>query len=123
VELLEERRKQRERVIKQARRWALKLPFKVTAVLVGSYARGDFNLWSDVDILLISNLRGNPLERLAKIDFSPGFQVIPLTPEEFTKQLERGDPLAVEAIKIGVVLRDDFKLLKRLRGGRGKPGL
>ena len=28
---------------------------KVTLILFGSYARGDFNLWSDVDIIIISD--------------------------------------------------------------------
>jgi len=41
------------------------LGFSVTAVLVDSYARGDFNLWSDVDVLLISDsFPERPLERL-----------------------------------------------------------
>ncbi len=28
---------------------------KTTLILFGSYARGDFNLWSDVDIIIISD--------------------------------------------------------------------
>lgn len=41
--------------------------FKVSAILIGSYARGDFNKWSDVDVLLIAEFAGNPLERLWKL--------------------------------------------------------
>ena len=112
--VLEERRRLRERVIEQARRWVEGLPFKATAILVGSYARGDFNLWSDVDVLLIAEFRGGPLERLEGLDVPPGFQVIPLTLEEFERLARRRDPLAVEALTVGVVLRDDFGL----RGAR-----
>ncbi len=28
---------------------------KTTLILFGSYARGDFNLWSDIDIIIISD--------------------------------------------------------------------
>ncbi|MDW8436161.1 MAG: nucleotidyltransferase domain-containing protein [Candidatus Caldarchaeum sp.] len=36
----------------------------VSAAVVGSYARGDFNQWSDLDVLVVSpNFVGNPLER------------------------------------------------------------
>lgn len=57
-------------------RWANKLPFKATVILIGSYARGDFNLWSDVDILLISeSLSGNPIERLKALDAPQDFKL------------------------------------------------
>ena len=106
----------REEVISDARKWARGLPSKVTAVLIGSYARGDFNLWSDVDVILISEFEGRPVERLSRIDFPPGFQVIPLTPEEFQRLVERGDGLALEAKTKGVVLRDDYGLFSDERG-------
>mgnify|MGYP000312404807 CR=1 FL=1 len=113
VEIINRRRKEREAVIKTASEWASKLPFEVTAILVGSYARGDFNLWSDVDIVLISpRFKGNPLERLKDIDAPPAFQIIPLTPGEFQKLLSRRNPLATEAVTSGVPLRDDLKLLQ-----------
>jgi Nucleotidyltransferase domain. len=35
--------------------------------MIGSYARGDFNRWSDVDLVVISDFKGNPLERLEKL--------------------------------------------------------
>ena len=113
MELIERRRRLRERVILEAKEWALGLPFRATAVLIGSYARGDFNLWSDVDVILISELKGSPVERLSRIDFPPGFEVIPLTPEEFLRLKKRRDPIALEAEKKGVVLRDDYGLFSR----------
>lgn len=44
MEAVKRRERLREQVIREAREWASKLPFKATALLIGSYARGDFNL-------------------------------------------------------------------------------
>jgi len=111
MEVIEARRKLREQVARDASSWAAELPFRLTAILVGSYARGDFNLWSDIDILLVSeDFEGGPVERLKALDTPPGFQVIPLTPNEFRRLLDRGDHLAVEAVESGLILRDDLKI-------------
>ena len=111
MEVIEKRRRLREKYIQDSRRWVCSLPFKLTAVLVGSYARGDFNLWSDVDILLVSTeFKGNPVERLKRLDIPAGFQVIPLTDKEFKRLLEKGEPLILEAKESGVVLKDDLKI-------------
>ena len=98
----------------EARAWAQELAFPATVILIGSYARGDFNLWSDVDLLLIADLRGGPLERLRGLDFPAGFEVIPLTLSELLKLVERGDVLAVEALN-GIYLRDDLGVEELLR--------
>ena len=111
MEIIKKRVKLREKVIAEAREWAGRLPLKVTAILVGSYARGDFSLWSDIDIILISDsFEGNPIQRLKELNVLPAYQIIPLTPEEFKRLLEKKDPLAVEALKIGVILREDVKI-------------
>ncbi len=111
------RRGQRERVIAEARMWAESLPAPVTVILVGSFARGDFNAWSDVDIVLVAPwLRGlTPLERLRLLDTPPGYEVVAWTPEEALERLRRRNPLAVEAVERGVVLRDDLRLAEGLR--------
>ncbi|MEM2739840.1 MAG: nucleotidyltransferase domain-containing protein [Candidatus Bathyarchaeia archaeon] len=114
MEVFEERRRLREEAIRRARDWADSLKFRATAILIGSYARGDFNLWSDVDILLVGEFTGNPLERLKAIDYPPGFEVIPLTIDELTRLVRRRDPLATEASKIGVYLRDDLDVRRIL---------
>ena len=106
--ILEERRRLREEAIEKAKRWARSLPFRCSAILIGSYARGDFNLWSDVDIVLVAEFQGTPIERLRSIDYPTGFEVIPLNPEEFRRLLEKRNPIAVEAVERGVVLRDDL---------------
>ena len=114
MKILEERRRHREEVINEVKQWAMDLPFKATVILIGSYARGDFNVWSDVDIVLISELTGSPLDRLKKINYPPGFEVIPLTLDEFLRMLKKKNPIAVEAIERGVILRDDFNI-ERMR--------
>lgn len=114
MEILRKRIEERRRVIEKAREWANKLPFKSSVALIGSYARGDFNLWSDIDVVVISDeFRGNPLERLRNIDTPPGFEVIPLTTQEFRELLRKRNPMAIELIKNGVILRDDYNILQQ----------
>lgn len=113
MEVIEKRTRLREQVIRRASNWAERLPIKATAILTGSYARGDFNLWSDVDILLVSeDFKGGPVERLKALDIPSRFQVIPLTPKEFRRLLTRRDHLALEAVESGIMLRDDLKLIR-----------
>lgn len=109
LEILKRREDMRRAVIEAGRRWVLSLKGRLSAFLIGSYARGDFNLWSDVDVVLISDeFSGSPIKRLKELDPPPGFQVIPLTSAEFTRLVEKKDVMALEALKEGVVLRDDL---------------
>ena len=114
-EIIRSRRERRRRVIEEARGWASKLQHPCTAILVGSYARGDYNLWSDVDIVLVSpRFRSvRILDRLRDIDTPPGYEVIAWTPEEFEKAAAKKNPLAIEALTRGIVLRDDLGIAKR----------
>lgn len=70
-------------------KWARRLPFKATVILIGSYARGDFNLWSDIGIVLVAGFKDSPLERLKEIDYPLGYEVIPLTINGFKKLVKR----------------------------------
>ena len=111
MEVIKQRERKRIEIIKAARKWVRDLNFRVSAILIGSYARGDFNLWSDVDILLISDtFKGNPLDRLKTLDPPAGFQIIPISMEEFKILLRRKDILAEEALRHGVILRDDLQI-------------
>jgi len=60
MEIIEKRIKERNTIIKKSIEYAKSLNFKCTVMLIGSYARGDFNLWSDIDILIIGNFDPNP---------------------------------------------------------------
>jgi predicted nucleotidyltransferase len=55
LEIIKARKSVIDRVVSEAKRWASSLSIRCTAYLIGSYARGDFNLWSDIDILLVSD--------------------------------------------------------------------
>ncbi|MEB2837210.1 MAG: nucleotidyltransferase domain-containing protein [Desulfurococcales archaeon] len=81
-EALKRRERERLRVIEEARRWASSLPWPSSAILVGSYARGDFNLWSDVDVIIVSSaFEGlRVMDRLRLLDPPPGYEAIPWTP-------------------------------------------
>ncbi|MBS7626578.1 nucleotidyltransferase domain-containing protein [Candidatus Bathyarchaeota archaeon] len=117
MEVIEKRKELRRKIIETASSWVTGLNLKVTAVLIGSYARGDFNLWSDVDLLMVStDFEGGPIERLKKLQIPAGFQVIPLTTEEFNRLLIRGEKMATEAFNSGIILRDDLKIFRR--GGK-----
>lgn len=111
MEIIEKRRKQREEMIERVTEFARQLNNKCTVLLIGSYARGDFNLWSDVDLLIIGNFTGNPLQRLKNIDLPAGFEAILLTPEEFNIRKGKNEGFIKEALQHGIVVRDDFGLI------------
>ena len=110
MEIVEKRIEERNKIIQEAKAYSKTLPLKCSVLLIGSYARGDFNLWSDIDLLIIGDFKGNPLERLKNIDFPPGYETIMLTPEEINKMKSKNDKFITDALKDGVVLRDDFSI-------------
>ncbi|WP_440060298.1 nucleotidyltransferase domain-containing protein [Thermogladius sp. 4427co] len=81
----------REEIISVLRKLAGELG--ATIYLFGSYARGDHMIDSDVDIVVVSELFRDisypdrvALVR-ARLPPDYGFDIIPLTPEEFEKRL------------------------------------
>lgn len=103
-------RRHRERLarIARARAFAADLDpaLQVRAVVVfGSVARGDFNLWSDIDVVVVAErLPDRLLERLDAVGAEPGVQPIVWTPAEWAAQHRRGNPIVVESISSGVWL-------------------
>jgi predicted nucleotidyltransferase len=113
--IISERLRERERALSEAMEFAKCVKGKlgrVTVILYGSYARGDFNEWSDIDVLIIAEqLPENPIERLSLIEDCmarvAGVEPLLLTPNMIRKM--RGKNLAVrEALEKGVVLVDDL---------------
>ena len=83
---------------------------KFTGILYGSMARGDNNLWSDIDFLVISDkLPENPLERLEYLySFSKSpIEVKGYTRKEILKMIEKRNPLVLDALIEGKVIEDD----------------
>jgi uncharacterized protein len=103
------RRAERDHLIEQARRFAEALDpgLAVKAVVIfGSVARGDFNLWSDVDVLVLAAaVPERFIERVAALGPPPPrIEPIVWTPAEWAAQLGRRNPIATEAVERGVWL-------------------
>ena len=116
LRILEERRKQRERFVGMARTYAEKLRGRLgrlTAIVYGSVSRGDFNLGSDVDVLIISEgLPHHPLERM-EVLFSchePPLEPKGYTHTEFRHLLAKPNSAVAEVLKDGIVVVDDLGL-------------
>jgi predicted nucleotidyltransferase len=107
--VIERRRaEQREKIAcvdRYIRTLKLRLPIE-GAWVVGSVARGDFNVWSDIDVVVVAP--GLPLQLLARADLfhdkPPGLQIVAYTPQEFDAALEKKNPLTIEATTVGVEL-------------------
>lgn len=83
---------------------------KFTGVLYGSMARGDNNIWSDIDFLVISDkLPENPLKRLEflySLTETP-IEVKGYTRNEFLKMIEKRNPTALDSLIEGKIIVDD----------------
>ena len=117
--MLRERKRIQEEVLATARKFVEELRRrlgKVTVILYGSYARGDFNLWSDVDLIVISDAFRNipPLRRYDLVlEYAPPkFELKLWTVEEARAQLSK--PWWREALRHRIVLSDDYDLLRHL---------
>ena len=106
--VIERRRSERETLLSSARSFVDGLPAELavqSAVVFGSVARGDFNLWSDVDLLLVAHrVSGRSFERLDRIQVPPRIQAIVWTLEEWRLALNRRNPIALECVERGVWL-------------------
>lgn len=91
---------------------------KVTIWLYGSVARGDFNLWSDVDVLLVTEqLPDHPLKRqdllmqIAPLNVEP----IGYTKREFEQLLAKRHPNLIALLHEAICLRDDLGLMEQVK--------
>jgi len=109
-DVLAERRRERERLIDLARDYVQRLSARLeveAAVVAGSVARGDFNVWSDVDVVVITEglpARAPDRAGLLLADAPPRVQPVGFSRGEFVAALRRRNPLAHEAVERGVVL-------------------
>ncbi|HLA92562.1 MAG TPA: nucleotidyltransferase domain-containing protein [Actinomycetota bacterium] len=118
VEIVERRRAERERLLAAARSYVDRLGSRIpvlAAAVVGSVARGDFNVWSDIDVVVVAeDLPERPPERasILTVPDAPGVP-IGFTPDELVPALGSGNRLAVAVNEEGVILRgvDVFRAL------------
>ncbi|MEM0052790.1 MAG: nucleotidyltransferase domain-containing protein [Nitrososphaeria archaeon] len=79
-------------------------------ILFGSFARGDFNEGSDIDLIVIGDWNVSFLERIkVLLDFND--QYLPIEPfgyteEEFRRMVEDENPFILNVLKDGIVLYD-----------------
>ena len=101
---------ERERLIALAHAYVEQLSTRVTplaAIVAGSVARGDFNVWSDVDVVIVAReLPTRALDRISLLtaDAPAGVQPIGYTPAELAKERRRGNELVRSALSDGIVL-------------------
>lgn len=90
---------------------------KLTAILHGSHARGDFNIWSDIDLIILSEKFGGirVLDRYELINPTPPrLEPIPLTPSEFINNIQKH--VWRHALKRGaVILIDQYDIVGLLK--------
>ena len=80
------------------------------AILFGSYARGDADEYSDIDLIIIAESKQPFVERFK--DFSDLWKVSPVkaidvlvyTPQEFQEMCQRENPFIVRAVEEGKVI-------------------
>lgn len=82
-----------------------KIPIR-QAILFGSYAKGRYHEWSDIDIALVSDIfegdRISDRNKIRKITLSVScdIEVLPYRPQDFTPE----DPFVKEIIESGIRL-------------------
>jgi predicted nucleotidyltransferase len=78
----------------------------LAVVVFGSVARGDFNLWSDVDVLVVVREAGEQLvDRVRSTGREIGLvEPVVWTSDQLQSGLERQDPIAVESVERGIWL-------------------
>ncbi len=120
MEILERREKERRERIGIAREFVEDVSKELgplTAVVIGSTSRGDFNKWSDIDVVLVSEkFEENPLRRFDKLvrHVRPGIEPIPLRPEDLRRLAGKKAPIVREIVN-GIVIRDDLGILDEIR--------
>lgn len=115
--VIERRRDERNGLLARAREWAESLDPEIDlrgAVVFGSLARGDFNRWSDVDVLILATgVSGGRRDRAERLGWRPPrVQPVVWTPGEARAELRRGNPIALEAAGAGVWLIGSPELLR-----------
>ena len=95
-EVLERVKRYKDRVVKELK--------PTSVILFGSFARGDINEGSDVDIMVIADFEEAFLDRIGLLlglndDVKLPLEPIGYTPEEFARMREERNSFIIEALK------------------------
>ena len=88
----------------------------MTAIIIGSTARGDFNQWSDIDLVIISDrFPENPIDRFRMVELRilPGIEPIPLRTADLMRLVEKKAPVLEDMVE-GIFLVDDLGIRRVL---------
>ena len=113
ADVVAERRAEQRRLIGLARAYVERLSTRLSvlaAAVVGSVARGDFNVWSDIDVVVVcDDLPHRVLDRMAMLmpEDTRGVQPVGFTRDEFREAWGKGNPLATSVTEDGVILLGD----------------
>jgi predicted nucleotidyltransferase len=116
ADVLARRREERGRMVTTAREYVSLLAARldlVGAAVIGSVARGDFNVWSDVDVVVVAHgLPERYLDRASLLSLVPGrgIEAVAFTPQELRTAYEKGDPRVVELERYAVFLSGERAL-------------
>lgn len=119
MEVIKERMRKRDLYVKKAQAFAECAIHRLSnsAILIyGSVSRGDFNEWSDIDVLIITQegIPQKPTERLDVIHDcmkeNPLVEPVIITLDELRKLLAKKNPLVIEALEKGMILIDRLGL-------------
>ena len=74
-------------------------------ILFGSYARGDTDEYSDLDLIVVKNTTQRFVERLVSVPLLPVHaDVFVYTPEEFEQMKENENPFLMSALESAKIL-------------------
>jgi len=110
-EVIKARAEEGEGAIGEAKSYVEKLRERlgaISAAVFGNYARRDFNLWSDIDVIVAPQKFKDVFIRkcLALLDAPPKIEAICWTPEEAAKALKK--PSWIEALKNCITPTDNY---------------
>lgn len=82
-------------------------------ILFGSFARGDFNEGSDIDLIVISDWKEDFLDRIKTLmdmnDLNLPIEPIGYTEEEFEEMVKRRNPFILNVLEEGVIIYQEAK--------------
>ena len=114
IPVVERRRAQQRARLEAVAAWAGRLAAErelTAVVLFGSTVRGDFNKWSDVDVLVVAEELPDEWRartELLRADAPLALQQVGWTPAELAERRRHGDPIARECDTVGAVVYGDL---------------